>query len=275
MVTLAWTWIMGFIPVIFNFTQTPLGLFFFIAAGPAPSIVGFIIVLKTYSKKAKKDYFKRMFSPKLIKLRWVLFTLLFFIVITVTALSIGHYFLGYELPGMDWLKLSLTQPYLIPLFLLLSLISGPLNEEFGWRGYALDPLLLKFGYVKASLILGFIWGIWHLPWYFTPGQVQYDLLQSSYLNAFMFIVSSIFLSFVVTFVYINNNRSALMGAFVHMMSNFIGSQLLAPTNNVTMGMVIRYSLIFFSSLLIIYALKSKKFKKKTAFEIEAIRNVLY
>jgi len=37
-----------------------------------------------------------------------------------------------------------------------------LGEEYGWRGYLL-PKLLPLGEVRASLIVGAIWGAWHLP----------------------------------------------------------------------------------------------------------------
>lgn len=79
----------------------------------------------------------------------------------------------------------------------------------------------------TSAILGFIWGIWHLAWYFTPAQAQYQLLQDSVFHAVMFIPSTMMLSFFVTFVYIKTKRSILVGALVHMFSNLIGSQLLS------------------------------------------------
>jgi membrane protease YdiL (CAAX protease family) len=41
-------------------------------------------------------------------------------------------------------------------------IKGPV-EEFGWRGLALPLLQRKFAPFWASLILGGIWGFWHLP----------------------------------------------------------------------------------------------------------------
>jgi hypothetical protein len=33
------------------------------------------------------------------------------------------------------------------------------NEELRWRGYALDKMLIRYGFVKGSLMLGFVWGL--------------------------------------------------------------------------------------------------------------------
>lgn len=35
------------------------------------------------------------------------------------------------------------------------------GEELGWAGYATEPLIARFGFLKASLILGTVWAIWH------------------------------------------------------------------------------------------------------------------
>lgn len=38
-------------------------------------------------------------------------------------------------------------------------VRGPVNEELRWRGYALDKMLIRYGFVKGSLMLGFVWGL--------------------------------------------------------------------------------------------------------------------
>ena len=268
--TLAWTWTCGFIPVLFGLTGTGVGMFIFYFGGGAPSVVALFLVFLTYPKDKRKDYFRRCFSFRYMGLKWPLITIVVFTLLTVLSVSIGVGLIGYEAPTMDYIKAIAANPLNILLVLLLSLISGPLNEEFGWRGYALDRLFIKFGFLKGSLILGFIWAIWHLPWYFTPGQAQYNLLRDSALYAIMFIPSVMLLSVFVSFVYVKTNRSILAGALVHMFSNLIGSQLLS-TYTTEISMLIRYTNMVFFLGVILYVLRSQKFREEVVLVIERIQ----
>jgi hypothetical protein len=70
---------------------------------------------------------------------------------------------GGELPS----DFNSTQ-ILIVLF-LVSVIVGPtingvfgFGEEYGWRGYLL-PKLMPLGRVRAYLLVGVVWGLWHAP----------------------------------------------------------------------------------------------------------------
>lgn len=269
--TLLWTWTFGFIPVIFGFTGTPLGTFLFYFGGGAPSVVALFIVFLTYNKEQRKDYFHRCFSFKYMGWKWPLITVAFFTLITVVSLLLGVGVLEYDMPRMDYIHAVAKNPLNIILILLITIISGPLNEEFGWRGFALDKLLVKFGFFGASVILGFIWGIWHLAWYFTPGQAQYNLLQDSVFQAVMYIPSVILLNFGVTFVYIKTKRSILAGALVHMFGNLLGSQLLSPYST-EISSVIRYVKMAFFIVLVIYTIFSKKFKNEVAEQIKSIQH---
>ena len=268
--TLAWTWICGFIPVMFGFTGTGTGTFIFYFGGGAPSVVALFLVFLTYPKDKIKDYFKRCISFRQTGWKWPLITILVFTFLSAVSIAAGVGLLGYEMPAMDYIKAIAANPLNIFLVLLLSLISGPLNEEFGWRGYALDRLLVRFGFLKGSLILGFIWAIWHLPWYFTPGQAQYNLLKDSPFHALMFIPSVMMLSVFVSFVYVRTNRSILAGALVHMFSNLIGSQLLSSYTT-EISMLIRYTNMAFFLGVIVFASLSRRFKKEAAAVIGRIK----
>ncbi|MFT4145374.1 MAG: CPBP family intramembrane metalloprotease [Mobilitalea sp.] len=258
-ITLIWTWSFGFIPVIMEIDGTPIGTFIFYFGGGAPSVTALFLVFITYSKQQKADYFKRCFSFHYMGMKWLFFIIVFFSAITIIALIIGVCLLKFEMPGMNYIHAIIQNPLNIFLMLIISLISGPLNEEFGWRGYALDHLFIRYGFTGATLILGFIWSIWHLAWYFTPGQAQYDLLQNSLFNAIMYIPAVMLLNFAVSYVYVKTKRSILAGALVHMFGNLLGSQLISPYS-IDISMTIRYTKMFFCSCLAIYCIFSPKFK---------------
>jgi membrane protease YdiL (CAAX protease family) len=61
-------------------------------------------------------------------------------------------------------------PTIIPLvllafesFLWYLLFGGPLNEEVGWRAFALVKLQRRLSPLMASVIIGAFWGLWHVP----------------------------------------------------------------------------------------------------------------
>lgn len=56
--------------------------------------------------------------------------------------------------------------------MVAALFIGPAGEEFGWRGLALPVLQRRFTPLAASLVLGAIWGIWHLPAFLLSGTPQ-------------------------------------------------------------------------------------------------------
>ncbi|MGC8827585.1 MAG: CPBP family intramembrane glutamic endopeptidase [Anaerolineae bacterium] len=76
-------------------------------------------------------------------------------VVDIAALVGG----GVQLPApLLWFIAALQAVVLGP-FLGLLFAFG---EEFGWRGY-LQSELLRLGKVRAMLVIGVIWGIWHAP----------------------------------------------------------------------------------------------------------------
>lgn len=231
--TLIWTWIAGFMPIIFGIKDESVQDVLFKAfAGPVPSIMGVILVFATYSKEKRRDYFKRCFSIKQMGIIVPLAVMMLYAVACGLSVLISTQFFGGTVPEFEGIRTIIAKPYMIFLYLFFALISGPLNEEFGWRGFALEPLMKKYGFWLGSAILGFIWGIWHLPWYFYPGNGQYIAWNVSWVAGIWMIVHSITCSCVVSIAYVKRNRSIMMGAFVHMISNFfVGGTLIYPFDN--------------------------------------------
>jgi CAAX protease family protein len=50
-----------------------------------------------------------------------------------------------------------------------------LTEEAGWRGVVLPQLQSRFGPLVASLVLGFVWAVWHIPSLHVPGEADRGL----------------------------------------------------------------------------------------------------
>jgi membrane protease YdiL (CAAX protease family) len=131
-----------------------------------PSIAAFIVVLILGGKRGFIDLL-RPFG------RWraslVLWGIAIFGPAILYLIGLGvHLLLGGQAPPFTMIREELN---LIPLYLVLVVLmpwNGPIGEEFGWRGYALPKLQTKYGALTASLVLGAIWGIWHLPSFFAP-----------------------------------------------------------------------------------------------------------
>jgi membrane protease YdiL (CAAX protease family) len=95
--------------------------------------------------------------------RWVFLSIFFFPGLFLLAWLIVNF------PGKTW-ELSAFQGHSggFAWILLLSfahnfLLGGPLGEELGWRGFLLPELLKRRSPLAASLFLGLIWALWHLP----------------------------------------------------------------------------------------------------------------
>ena len=78
--------------------------------------------------------------------------------------------------SLSSLELNGVSIYLMPLFYIQLIFFGGGHEELGWRGI-LQPLLdKKYTYWKSNLIVGSIWGIWHLPLWFIVGESHQGFL---------------------------------------------------------------------------------------------------
>jgi len=98
-------------------------------------------------------------------------------------------------------------PYLLAL--LLMAIKGPV-EEIGWRGVALPLLQRRMAPIWAALVLGTIWGLWHLPAFVLSGMPQ------SAWSFTPFFAGTIAVSVIVTPLFNSTRGSILLPAFLHL-----------------------------------------------------------
>ncbi|MFC6723462.1 CPBP family intramembrane glutamic endopeptidase [Halobium palmae] len=98
------------------------------------------------------------------------------------------------------------------MFVFVAVLGGGLDEEMGWRGYALPQLQTVFSPVAANVILGVLWTCWHLPLFFTGGlftQARFAV----------YLVQTVALSFVLAWLYNGTGGSLLIAVFAHSVHN--------------------------------------------------------
>jgi membrane protease YdiL (CAAX protease family) len=108
-------------------------------------------------------------------------------------------------------------PLLLSTFLPLvafGIIIPAIAEEPGWRGFALPRLQQRHGPIVASLILGALHGLWHLPALFT---VNFGPLPLA--NIMPFMITAALATVIYTWVYNHTGGSILLAILLHASSN--------------------------------------------------------
>jgi membrane protease YdiL (CAAX protease family) len=102
----------------------------------------------------------------------------------------------------------------VAMSLIISLITGAMGEELGWRGFLLPRIQERYNAINSSLIVGVIWALWHLPLWLLPG---YGWNAVPYWG---FALTTISLSVIMTWVLNNTKGSLVMASLIHLMMNF-------------------------------------------------------
>ncbi len=166
--------------------------FFFLATW-APAISAFALILFFGGVSGLKAFLSRLFlwrgSPS-----WALFILIGVPVIFMlgSLMKGGSFFAPLPPEGVSALLA----------FTLMMLFLGPI-EEFGWRGVAQPILQRHMAPLWAGVIIGTIWGIWHIPAFFLSGTVFAGW------NFFPFLVGNIAIAVLVTPLF-NAARGSLL-----------------------------------------------------------------
>ena len=226
---LGWSWLF-WIPVVLtgmDISVTPgIALFTIGIFGPAVSAI--LLTCLTGDKQERREYWSRLISFTRIGPRWYAIIILIAPVYSVLAILSGLVIKG-NIPAVDTAVRYVTHPLTIIPFAIVRMVSGPLPEELGWRGYALDRLQRKWNALVSSLVLGVIWAVWHTPMFFMRGSLMSEVLPLWSTEFWVVMGPGILAgSVVMTWIYNNTQRSTLAAILFHFMMNFTAEFLRLP-----------------------------------------------
>jgi membrane protease YdiL (CAAX protease family) len=199
------------LPGVLTAADAPLGVAEF---SPLPSVV--TVVVATAVILFFSPLNRRLSSPGTGETygrpgaQWILLSITFFPGLFLLAWLLAN------LRGGDW-TISTFQGDVgrfarIPLvsFAHNLLLGGPLGEEIGWRGFLLPQLLKRKSPLAASLVLGVVLALWHLP---------IDLYAGYLLEGPAAIlirtVSGLPLAILFTWFYLQSDGNLLVALFLH------------------------------------------------------------
>jgi uncharacterized protein len=114
--------------------------------------------------------------------------------------------------------------------------TGPLGEELGWRGYALPRLLMKWNAFTASILLGLVWTLWHVPAFFLAG-----VMGQSFSGFGWWALDTFAFTIIITWVFLRANGNVFVAGLIpHFVINgmgAVGAWLSRPAEAVAIALV--------------------------------------
>ncbi|MFC0547911.1 CPBP family intramembrane glutamic endopeptidase [Kutzneria chonburiensis] len=96
--------------------------------------------------------------------------------------------------------------------LVLQMITTGLAEEPGWRDFALPRLQERFGPLGGTLVLGPLWGVWHLPLFFSDWG---NWPHWTWLTPVEFVATCVTFSIIMTWVFNRSGESLPIAMLLH------------------------------------------------------------
>ncbi len=212
--TFGWTWGLWAIVTLPGLGLTGLGGGLMLASAYGPGVAAVVTVLAFEGRVGFGRWIRRCLRWRL---GWGWYVLALFgppllmMVALGLNLASGGAMGDLHLPGDAMTILSQIA--------MVTVLGGPLGEEFGWRGYALPALTRRLGWRWAAVLLGAIWALWHVPLFFIPGMAQTALPMAA------FLAGTVALSAIFARLSVNTGFSVLPAIMMHAAINLASAVL--------------------------------------------------
>jgi membrane protease YdiL (CAAX protease family) len=134
-----------------------------------PFVAAFLLTYLSDGRGGVTRLLRRGWSIGFKKVWWIP-TLLLLPAMEGLAVSLAAFLGGEPFPELAILARPGTYARSFLFLLYLAAL-----EEYGWRGYALDRLQMRWNALTSSLVLAAFWGPWHLPQWFMGGAYRSDV----------------------------------------------------------------------------------------------------
>lgn len=188
----------------------------------APAIVSTVFIMASGSDLLKQDFKNKIIGFYKVKWLNVLWAVIVFAIVIVCSILLSLFF-GQSLDQFSFTEnFSFTGVGIAGAFLTITIAS--IIEEVGWKGYCEDSIGNYMNWFWESMIFGVLWSFWHFPLIFISGTYQAGLMVNP-LYVVNFFLSGIPMGFVITWVYLESDRSILACMIFHFFVNFMQEKI--------------------------------------------------
>ena len=205
------TWLISLPSLLFGMPFKP-----FQTAGAYGPFLAALVISTALGSDELKSLFSRMTKFR-FGLGWYLIAIFGNVLLYLLVTGLSGAPLMQSLADNWTLIFTLYLPALFTSYLV-----NPIGEETGWTGFALPYLQKRFRPWLSAVILGVLWAIWHLPAFFVPSEMG----SFNPVNFVFFVLSSIFIRIVWTWVTNNAQGSGIAGILLHASSNAVSLALI-------------------------------------------------
>jgi len=228
-------------PKLFNGEPIPKmdGILMFPIMLVGPVAASIILTALCGGKAALRALLERILRWR-VPIKWYFISLAIPPCLILTTLLVLKYFVS---PAFT--------PNFFPIGLLFGIPAG-LLEEIGWTGFALPKLRLRQNIMRAGILIGLFWGMWHLPVIDFLGAAS---PHGQYLLPFLVSFIAILVAIRLLIVWIDSKTNSIPAAqFTHAVSTgclvMLGPSTVTPAQEATWYAL--YAILLWVTVLLIY-----------------------